>query len=43
MRDGLKKKLKSLLEKERKVKDSCKEYLDTFESGVTNGATTGAV
>ena len=41
MRDGLKEKVEMLLEKgTEEVKVAAKEYLDTFESGVTNGAAT---
>ena len=41
MRDGLKEKVEMLLEKGTDdVKAAAKEYLDTFESGVTNGAAT---
>ena len=41
LRDGLKEKVEMLLEKGTdSVKTAAKEYLDTFESGVTNGAAT---
>ncbi|MBP7320947.1 MAG: pyruvate:ferredoxin (flavodoxin) oxidoreductase, partial [Lachnospiraceae bacterium] len=41
MRDGLKEKVEMLLEKGTdEIKAAAKEYLDTFESGVTNGAAT---